>query len=169
MNLFLTTIVHISKIVPQLFLISPVISSMTTSLKTHRGALALGLLAFTLIHPTHRLVAEVCQDNDKTARLLKRFDANQNGKIDPEEQATADQARQELFHRLQGKYDTDGNGQLSESEKANRRLDLQAMQKEKLTKFDKDGDGRLSRDERATATSAKKANPKGTSAKKTGA
>jgi Ca2+-binding EF-hand superfamily protein len=139
---------------------------MTTSLKTHRGALALGLLAFTLIHPTHRLVAEVCQDADKTAHLLKRFDANQNGKIDPDEQATADQARQELFRRLQGKYDTDGNGQLSEPEKANRRLDLQAMQKEKLTKFDKDGDGRLSREERATAISAKKANPKGTPATK---
>ena len=142
---------------------------MTTSLRTHRGALALGLLAFTLIHPTHHLLAEVCQDADKTAHLLKRFDANQNGKIDPEEQANADQARQELFRRLHGKYDTDGNGQLSESEKANRRLDLQAMQKEKLTKFDKDGDGRLSREERATATSAKKANPKGTPAKKTGA
>ena len=166
MNSVFTTIVHISKIVPQLLLISPVISSMTTSLRTHRGALALGLLAFTLIHPTHRLVAEVCQDNDKTAHVLKRFDANQNGQIDPEEQATADKARQELFRRLHGKYDTDSNGQLSESEKANRRLNLQAMQKEKLTKFDKDGDGRLSRDERATATSAKKANPKGTPATK---
>jgi len=114
-------------------------------------------------------VAEVCQDKDKTASLLKRFDANQNGTIDPEEQATADKARQELFRRLHGKYDTDGNGQLSESEKANRRLNLQAMQKEKLTKFDQDGDGRLSREERATAASAKKANPKGTPAKKTGA
>ena len=169
MNLVFTTIFTFRKIVPQLLPISPVISSMTTSLKTHRGALALGLLAFTLIHPTHRLVAEVCQDKDKTASLLKRFDANQNGKIDPEEQATADQARQELFRRLHGKYDADGNGQLSEPEKANRRLDLQAMQKEKLTKFDKDGDGRLSREERATAISAKKANPKGTPAKKTGA
>jgi coproporphyrinogen III oxidase-like Fe-S oxidoreductase len=166
MILVLTTIFHISKIVPQLLTISPVISSMTTSLRTHRGALALGLLAFTLIHPTHHLLAEVCQDKDKTASLLKRFDANQNGTIDPEEQATADKARQELFRRLHGKYDADGNGQLSESEKANRRLDLQAMQKEKLTKFDKDGDGRLSREERATAASAKKANPKGTPATK---
>ena len=75
---------------------------MNTQL-TYRGALALGLLAFTLIHPTHRLLAQACTDDDKKAKMLKRFDANQNGQIDPDEQKAADQSRQELFQRLHGK------------------------------------------------------------------
>ncbi|MCX6935203.1 MAG: hypothetical protein NTZ01_03280 [Verrucomicrobia bacterium] len=136
---------------------------MKTTTLTHRGALALGLLAFTLFHPTHRLLAEVSQDTEKTARLLKRFDANQNGKLDPKEQTAADQARKELFQRLQGKYDTDGNGQLNDAEKAARRAYMQAKKQENLAKYDKDGDGRLSREERADALATRKAAKKAAS------
>jgi len=142
---------------------------MKTKHTTYRGVLALGVLAFTLITPTQRLLADTTMDGDKIARLLKRFDANQNGQLDPAEQVAAEKARQEAFQRLHGKYDTDGNGQLSESEKAARRADLQAKRQETLKKFDKDGDGRLSREERAQALAARKADSKTSEAKKNGA
>jgi len=140
---------------------------MNTKL-TYRGGLALGLLAFTLLNPTPRLLAQACQDGNKSAKALKRFDVNGNGQIDPEEQKAADQARQELFQRLHGKYDVDGNGQLSDTEKAARRADLQAKRNEALAKFDKDGDGRLSREERVSAMAARKADRKQVHDKKSG-
>jgi hypothetical protein len=142
---------------------------MKTHHSTYRGVLALGLLAFTLIPSTQCLLAETTMDGDKVARLLKRFDANQNGQLDPAEQATAEKARQEAFQRLHGKYDTDGNGQLSESEKAARRADLQAKRQETVKKFDKDGDGRLNREERAQALAARKAHSETNENKKNGA
>ena len=134
----------------------------------HRGGLALGLLAFTLLNLTPRLLAQACQDGDKSAKILKRFDANGNGQIDPEEQKAADHTSQELFQRLHGKYDADGNGQLSDTEKAARRADLQAKRNEALAKFDKDGDGRLSREERVSAMAARKADRKQVHDKKSG-
>lgn len=140
---------------------------MNTKL-TYRGGLALGLLAFTLLNLTPRLLAQACQDMDKSAKILKRFDANGNGQIDPEEQKAANQARQEFFQRLHGKYDANGDGQLSDAEKAVRRTDLQAKRNEALAKFDKDGDGRLSREERASAMSARKADRKQVHDKKSG-
>jgi len=123
---------------------------MNTQL-TYRGALALGLLAFTLLNPNTRLLAQACQDGEKSAKLLKRFDANQNGKLDPEEQKSADQSRQELFQRLHGKYDTDQDGKLSDSEKTTRRNDLANQKQAMVAKFDKDGDGRLNPDEKKAA------------------
>jgi hypothetical protein len=135
---------------------------------TYRGALALGLLAFTLLNPTTRLLAQACQDGDKSAKVLKRFDANQNGQLDPEEQKAADQSRQELFQRLHGKYDTDQDGKLSESEKAARRADLANHRKETITKFDKDGDGRLNSEEKKAATAARQTKRPSDSTKKSG-
>ena len=141
---------------------------MNTQL-TYRGALALGLLAFTLIHPTHRLLAQACTDGDKNAKMLKRFDANQNGQIDPDEQKAADQSRQELFQRLHGKYDTDQDGKLSESEKAARKTDLANRKKEAISKFDQDGDGRLNPEEKKAAKAARNSQPSGQANKKSGA
>jgi Ca2+-binding EF-hand superfamily protein len=129
---------------------------MNTQLN-YRGALALGLLAFTLIHPTQKLLAQACQDGDKGAKLLKRFDANQNGQLDAEEQKAADASRQELFQRLHGKYDTDQDGKLSESEKAVRRDAMATQRKETITKFDQDSDGRLNPDEKKAAAAARQA------------
>jgi len=140
---------------------------MNTQL-TYRGALALGLLAFTLLNPTTRLLAQACQDGDKSAKVLKRFGANQNGQLDPEEQKAADQSRQELFQRLHGKYDTDQDGKLSESEKAARRADLANHRKETITKFDKDGDGRLNSEEKKAATAARQSQRTSDSTKKSG-
>lgn len=138
---------------------------MNTQL-TYRGALALGLLAFTLIHPTHRLLAQACTDDDKKAKMLKRFDANQNGQIDPDEQKAADQSRQELFRRLHGKYDIDQDGKLSESEKAARKADLANRKKEAISKFDLDGDGRLNPEEKKAAKAARNSQPSGQANKK---
>jgi Ca2+-binding EF-hand superfamily protein len=135
---------------------------------TYRGALALGLLAFTLLNPNTRLLAQACQDGDKSAKVLKRFDANQNGQLDPEEQKAADQSRQELFQRLHGKYDTDQDGKLSESEKAARRADLANHRKETIAKFDKDGDGRLNSEEKKAATAARQSQRTSDSTKKSG-
>ena len=140
---------------------------MNTQL-TYRGALALSLLAFTLIHPTHRLLAQACTDDDKKAKMLKRFDANQNGQIDPDEQKAADQSRQELFQRLHGKYDTDQDGKLSESEKAARKADLANRKKEAISKFDQDGDGRLNPEEKKAAKAARNSQPSGQANKKSG-
>ena len=140
---------------------------MNTQL-TYRGALALGLLAFTLLNPTTRLLAQACQDGDKSAKVLKRFDANQNGQLDPEEQKAADQSRQELFQRLHGKYDTDQDGKLSDSEKAARRADLANHKKETIAKFDKDGDGRLNPEEKKAATAARQTQRTSDSTKKSG-
>ena len=135
---------------------------------TYRGVLALGLLAFTLLNPTPRLLAQACQDGDKSAKVLKRFDANQNGQLDPEEQKAADQSRQELFQRLHGKYDTDQDGKLSDSEKAARRADLANHKKETIAKFDKDGDGRLNSEEKKAATAARQSQRTSDSTKKSG-
>jgi len=141
---------------------------MNTQL-TYRGALALGLLAFTLLNPTPRLLAQACQDGDKSAKVLKRFDANQNGQLDPEEQKAADQSRQELFQRLHGKYDTDQDGKLSDSKKAGRRADLANHRKETIAKFDKDGDGRLNPDEKKAAAASRQAKHSADANKKSGA
>ena len=141
---------------------------MNTQL-TYRSALALGLLAFTLLNPTPRLLAQACQDGDKSAKVLKRFDANQNGQLDPEEQKAADQSRQELFQRLHGKYDTDQDGKLSDSEKAARRADLANHRKETIAKFDKDGDGRLNPDEKKAAAASRQAKHSADANKKSGA
>ena len=138
---------------------------MNTQL-TYRGALALGLLAFTLTHRTDRLLAQACTDEDKKAKMLKRFDANQNGQIDPDEQKAADQSRQELFQRLHGKYDTDQDGKLSESEKAARKADLANRKKEAISKFDLDGDGRLNPEEKKAAKAARNSQPSGQANKK---
>ncbi|NDC80299.1 MAG: EF-hand domain-containing protein [Verrucomicrobia bacterium] len=142
---------------------------MKTHHSTYRGTLALGLLAFTLSPFQPRLLAATQPDGEKINRLLKRFDLNQNGQLDPAEQVAAEKARQEAFQRLHGKYDTDGNGQLSETEKNARRADLQAKRQEILKKFDKDGDGRLNREEKAQAMAARKTGSKSNADKKEGA
>ena len=129
---------------------------MNTQL-TYRGALALGLLAFTLLNPTERLIAEACQDGDKSAKLL-----------DPEEQKAADQSRQELFQRLHGKYDTDQDGKLSESEKTARRSDLANQKQAMVAKFDKDGDGRLNPEEKKAAQAERHAKKADSTPKKSG-
>jgi Ca2+-binding EF-hand superfamily protein len=126
------------------------------------------LLALTLLNPTARLLAQACQDGDKSAKLLKRFDVNQNGHLDPDEQKAADQSRQELFQRLHGKYDIDHDGKLSESERTARRSDLANQKQAMIAKFDKDGDGRLNPEEKKAVQAERHSKKADSTPKKSG-
>jgi len=139
---------------------------MKTNIRNYRGGVTLGLLAISLWSLSPRLLAEEGQGEGKLNRWEKRFDANQDGKLDAQETAAMEAGRQEAFQRLLGKYDKDGDGKLSESEKAERRADMLAKRKERLAKFDKDGDGRLNSEERQAARAARKAEKEAQEAKK---
>ncbi|MDA7899081.1 EF-hand domain-containing protein [Pirellulales bacterium] len=120
------------------------------------------------------------EQKDPAARkeeMMKKFDTNKNGTLDPEEK---EKLRAEMQNRrgskerkewtpeqraeMLKKFDKDGDGTLSETEKAtlrsempNRRGDTGKKQRtpeqhaEMLKNFDKDGDGELSEDERKEA------------------
>jgi Ca2+-binding EF-hand superfamily protein len=101
------------------------------------------------------------------AEILKRFDANSNGKLDPDEMA---KAREEFQKRMVGRegmmkrFDSDGDGMLDDQERRDMRrmmasagaltagerkprLDQSAL----LEKFDADKDGALDPQERLAA------------------
>ena len=99
---------------------------MKIDIKNYRGGVTLGLLAISLWNLSPRLLAEEAQGEGKLNRWEKRFDVNQDGKLDAQETAAKEAARKDAFQRLQGKYDKDGDGKLSETEKAARRTDMEA-------------------------------------------
>ena len=139
---------------------------MKTNIRNYRGGVTLGLLAVALWNLSPRLLTEECQEGGKMSRWEKRFDVNQDGKLDAQETAAKEAARKDAFQRLQGKYDKDGDGKLSESEKAARRTDMEAKRKEMVARFDKDGDGRLNPEERQAAKAARKAEKEAQETKK---
>ena len=139
---------------------------MKTNIGNYRGGVTLGLLAISLFNLSPRLLAQKCPDDGSLNRWEKRFDVNQDGKLDAQESVAKEAARKEAFKRLQGQYDKDGDGKLSESEKAARRTALEAKRKETIAKFDKDGDGRLNPQERAAAKAAQKAGKQAQETKK---
>ena len=100
---------------------------MKTNIINYRGGVTLGLLAISLFNLSPRLLAEEAQGEEKLNRWEKRFDVNQDGKLDTQETAAKEKARKDAFKRLQGKYDKDGDGKLSETEKAARRTDMEAL------------------------------------------
>ena len=134
-----------------------VISYMKTNIRSYRGGVTLGLLAISLFNLSPRLLAQECREDGKMKRWEKRFDVNQDGKLDAQETAAKEAARKDAFQRLQGQYDKDGDGKLSESEKAERRAAMEQKRAEMVAKFDKDGDGRLNPEERQAAKAARKA------------
>ena len=139
---------------------------MKTNIINYRGGVTLGLLAISLWNLSPRLLAEGCQEDGKMNRWEKRFDVNQDGKLDAQETAAKEAARKDAFKRLQGKYDKDGDGKLSEAEKAACRTEMEAKRKEMVAKFDKDGDGRLNPEERQVAKAARKAEKEAQETKK---
>ena len=141
---------------PHPFCVFEVSSGMKTHIRNYRGGVTLGLLAVSLFNLSPRLLAQKCPEDGSLNRWEKRFDVNQDGKLDAQEMAAREAARKEAFQRLQGQYDKDGDGKLSESEKADRRTALEAKRKETIAKFDKDGDGRLNPQEREAAKAAQK-------------
>ncbi len=50
-------------------------------------------------------------------RILKRFDANNNGVLDPEEKAAAQKARAERRQKLLDRFDGNGDGVLDDTER----------------------------------------------------
>jgi hypothetical protein len=151
---------------PHPFSFFEVISYMKTNIGNYRGGVTLGLLAISLFNLSPRLLAADQQDDGKMNRWEKRFDVNQDGKLDAKETAAKEAARKDAFQRLQGPYDKDGDGKLSESEKAERRAAMEAKRKERIAKFDKDGDGRLNPEERQAAKAARKAEKEAQETKK---
>ena len=134
---------------------------MKTNIRNYRGGVTLGLLAVSLLTLSPRLLAQACQDGGgssagKKQRMEKRFDVNQDGKLDAQETVAKEAARKEAFQRLLGKYDQDGDGKLSEGEKAARRAAMEAKRKEMIAKYDKDGDGRLNPQEREASKADRK-------------
>ena len=86
---------------------------MKTNIRNYRGGVTLGLLAISLFNLSPRLLAQDGQEDGKMSRWEKRFDVNQDGKLDAQETAAKEAARKDAFQRLQGKYDQDGDGKLS--------------------------------------------------------
>ncbi len=153
----------------------------------HRPLFVVACTAVLALPLTAR--AEPNEKPDREARraaMLKKFDTNGNGKIDPEEREKmrAEMAKggggaPERMKKMLERFDKDGDGKLSEDERTAMRAEMQKRreagglkgtgaekQAEMLKKFDKDGDGKLSEDERAAMREAmkgqqgKKAKPK---------
>jgi Ca2+-binding EF-hand superfamily protein len=95
------------------------------------------------------------------ARLLEKFDANHDSKLDEQERAAAKAWVQEHRGELIQKFDTNGDGKLDDQERAAAkdalRTKLQGRREEIMKKFDKNGDGKIDDQERAEAKEAIKA------------
>jgi len=96
------------------------------------------------------------------AKLLERFDANQDGKLDEGERAAAKAAMQERKGERAAKIlakhpelDTNGDGKISKEEAEAGRVAHQAKMKEKhpelFAKVDTNGDGTIDQSERQAA------------------
>lgn len=95
--------------------------------------------------------------------MLKRFDADGDGKLSEAELQTMNDAMTKNRRRSDGpprqrpsreeimqRFDTDGDGVLSETERAAMRAERERLQEENQKRFDADGDGQLSEEERKT-------------------
>ena len=134
---------------------------MKTIIQKHRGGVTLGLLAGSLLTFGSAVWAQNCPDGagakeGKQGRWEKRFDANGDGQLDPQEKAAMQSAKGEAKQKMMGRFDKDGDGKLNESEKAELRAAKEAKHQEMLSRFDKDGDGRLSPEEKKAAKEARK-------------
>ena len=96
--------------------------------------------------------------------VIKKYDADKDGKLSDDEKAEARKAMQADFAKrreeMTKKYDKDGDGKLSEEERAELRKEFGGRggpggrerdpkaREEFMKKYDKDGDGKLSEEER---------------------
>ena len=141
------------------------------------------LSALILTATTHAVPSEPRDPAARRAEMMKKFDTNKNGTLDPEEK---EKLKEEMQNRRGGrnrkewtpeqraemlkKFDKDGDGTLSDTEKATLRADMQnrrgdtgrkqwtpELRAEMLKKFDKDGDGELNEDERKAARESMRA------------
>jgi Ca2+-binding EF-hand superfamily protein len=91
---------------------------------------------------------------------LEKYDANQNGQLDPEEEAAFERDREARRAELFKRFDTDGDGQLSEAEKQAAREQFPGMgrgrrnpemQARMLEKYDANKNGQLDPEEEQAA------------------
>ena len=109
-------------------------------------------------------------------KLLEKYDANKNGKLDPDEieKAKADRGQgdakgarpgaEEMQTRMLKRFDKDGDGKLNDEEKAAAKEAMKNRaggaaggrpnMEEAIKRFDKDGDGKLNDEEKAAARAA---------------
>ena len=89
---------------------------------------------------------------DRKARMMKRFDADGDGKLSESERAAAKEAGKKHRDEMVKRHDTDGDGKLSETERAaakeGRKARREGRRAKMMQKFDADGDGRLDKAER---------------------
>ena len=91
-----------------------------------------------------------------TKQIVKKFDADKNGKLEGEEVkallAAVEANKKEIEAAMIKRFDKDGDGKLSEKEARKAKKAIREENKEikaaMLKKFDKDGDGKLSGPER---------------------
>lgn len=126
-----------------------------------------------LPQPVPQGVGDVCDFGERKKRVMAEYDANQNGKLDPEEldALKADlkaehprfarvgwRFRRAGFHMVRWAFDENGDRQLSDEERAAMVDALEArcerIRANVLEKFDADGDGKLSEAEREAAREA---------------
>ncbi len=82
---------------------------------------------------------------EKHAKLVTEFDANGNGKLEPEERALA---REQRRVNMLAKYDKNNDGKLSKEERIQKRQDRMV---EKFVRLDANGDAKITAEEAANA------------------
>lgn len=127
---------------------------MRLALSSLTALLALGFAATPAFagDPEHKSASK---HGEHHAELLKKFDANHDGKLDDSEKAAVRAAygerlkskHPELFKRI----DTDNDGTLSQAEVKEAREKHKEHRAEMKKKFDTNGDGTLSAEEKAAA------------------
>jgi len=98
------------------------------------------------------------QRSSRRARIIERFDADGDGKLDEQERAAAHEARRA---KVLERFDTNGNGMIDDAErkaigKARKQRRLKRHQR-LLERFDTNGDGQLDEQERAAARELRRA------------
>jgi hypothetical protein len=81
-------------------------------------------------------------------RIMEKFDANKDGKLDETEKTAAKAAREKHKQEKLAKYDTNHDGQLDDAEKTAMKADRKAKWAEKKKQFDSNSDGKLDETER---------------------
>ena len=97
------------------------------------------LSALILTATTHAAPSEPRDPAARRAEMMKKFDTNKNGTLDPEEK---EKLKEEMKNRRGGK---------------NRKEWTPEHRAEMLKEFDKDGDGELNEDERKAARESMRA------------
>lgn len=137
------------------------------SVKSTLLVAAFGCLSFTVYAADDTAPADRGPDNARRQEMIKRFDANGDGKLDATERQAAKSAMEErrgdgprdgvagkMRERALDRFDTDGDGKISESERAAGEAAMRAdivNRPRAMARVDTDGDGQVSDAEWAAA------------------